>query len=70
VKIAGDQQERKGKEIYSLAATAAARPAPAFAVPPPRVNRQRNQPRVSLRPLRSKSGVSALAALKVLILLP
>lgn len=59
---------KRKKRFYSLAATTAARPAPAFALPPPKVKKKRSQPRVCLRPLRSKSGARALAALNLLSL--
>lgn len=55
------------KNDHLLAAMAAALPAPAFTLPPPKVKMQRSQPKLSFLPLRSKSGRRALAALNLLI---
>lgn len=56
--------KEKEKKVYSPAATAAALPAPAVALPPPRVKIIRNQPILSFFPSRLKSGTSVLAARK------
>lgn len=70
--INGRNSRKKSEEmensVHLPAATAATRPAPAATLPPPRVKMQRNQPRDSFLPLRSKSGRNELAALNLLIL--
>lgn len=61
------EEVKEIRKNHLLAAIAAALPAPAFALPPPKVKMQRSQPRLSLLPSRSKSGCRALAALNLLI---